>query len=81
VAKQAGGRLCSIRKAVGDILRAENDLINQLSASRKAIVGKIRSWMPEENEKLSIDSFLYKGDPKDPKGKEVRDFFDNISER
>jgi hypothetical protein len=73
--------LCSMRKAVGDILRAENNLINQLSASRKAIVEKIKSWKPEEKENLSIDSFLFKGDSKDLNSIKLKDLFEIISER
>jgi hypothetical protein len=36
------------KRAVADILRAESDLINELNATRKALIEEVREWKANE---------------------------------
>jgi hypothetical protein len=67
--KRDEGGLFFARKAVSDILRVENDLLNQLSATRKRLIEKIKERIAKELHSSAIDSFFAKGDPMKLKGK------------
>jgi hypothetical protein len=67
--KYAEGRLFLVRKTVADILKAENDLLNQLNASRKLLIEKIKERQFEERHLSPLDNFFSKGDPMKLKGK------------
>jgi hypothetical protein len=67
--KRAEDRLFFARKAVAEILRAENDLLNRLTASRKLLIEKIKERKGDEVHSSAVDSFFEKGNPIRLKGK------------
>lgn len=70
--KRAESKVFFTRKTISDIIRAENDLINQLSASRKALIDKIKLERPEKHGNSSIEAFFLDADTKGLKGKHIK---------
>jgi hypothetical protein len=67
--KHSEANLFFVRKAVSDILRVEDDILNQLKASRKLMVKKIKERIADDVHSSAVDSFFANGDPISLKGK------------
>jgi hypothetical protein len=79
--RRAESRLFFTRKTIGDIIRAENDLISQLNASRKVLIDKIKLEKPDKHGNSSIESFFLNADPKGLKGKHIKEYISSLSDK
>ncbi len=64
---------------VRDVFRMENDLINELVKSRKALVNKVREW-PESDADPVVERIFYKANTKGLKGKGINELISSLSQ-
>ena len=62
-----------------DVFRMENDLINELVKSRKALVNRLREW-PESDADPVVERIFYEANTKGLKGKGINELISSLSQ-
>ena len=63
-----------------DVIRMENDLINEIVKSRKALINKLREWRPESDADPVVERIFYKANTKGLKGKGINKLISSLSQ-
>ncbi len=49
------------KKVIRQLFQIENDFVNQLSASRKLLIDKVKNWQTEKSKLKKIDEIFSRG--------------------
>ena len=62
-----------------DVFRMENDLINEIVKSRKALINKLREW-PGSKADPVVERIFYEANTKGLKGKGINELISSLSQ-